>query len=139
MNTKTKVDHLRRTKILATLGPATDDEKVFTKMLKHGLDVVRVNFSHGNEQDHLDRIEQVRRLSRESGRTVGILVDLQGPKIRIGKFSDGKIKLVESDEFELDSSLEGAVGDQHRVGVTYQPLAEDVTTGDRLLLDDGLI
>ena len=105
MNTNTKTEHLRRTKILATLGPATDDDKVFTNMLKHGLDVVRVNFSHGIEQDHIDRIERVRRLSREYGRTVGILVDLQGPKIRIGKFSEGKVTLKEAEEFVLDSSL----------------------------------
>jgi pyruvate kinase len=139
MNTNTKTEHLRRTKILATLGPATDKDKVFNKMLKHGLDVVRVNFSHGVEKDHVDRIERVRRLSREFGRTVGILVDLQGPKIRIGKFSEGKITLNETDEFVLDSSLEGAVGNQHRVGVTYKPLAKDVKIGDRLMLDDGLI
>jgi pyruvate kinase len=139
MNTNTKTEHLRRTKILATLGPATDEDKVFNKMLKHGLDVVRVNFSHGVEKDHVDRIERVRRLSREFGRTVGILVDLQGPKIRIGKFSERKITLNETDEFVLDSSLEGAVGDQHHVGVTYKSLAKDVKIGDRLMLDDGLI
>ena len=130
---------LRRTKIVATLGPATDNDDVFREMLKHGLDVVRVNFSHGSAQEHLDRIERVRRLSWEAGQYVGILVDLPGPKIRIGKFKKGKITLSEGDEFVLDAALKGKVGDQHHVGITYPPLAEDVNAGDRLLLDDGLI
>ena len=139
MNTKFQTKNLRRTKIVATLGPATDDDDVFRRMLEHGLDVVRVNFSHGSAQDHLDRIERVRRLSRETGQYVGILVDLQGPKIRIGKFKEGKITLHEADEFVLDAALGIDLGDQHQVGITYPPLANDVNAGDRLLLDDGLI
>ncbi|MBT5031449.1 MAG: pyruvate kinase [Proteobacteria bacterium] len=139
MNVNLQAGDLRRTKIVATLGPATDDDDVFRKMLKHGLDVVRVNFSHGSAQDHLDRIERVRRLSRETGQYVGILVDLQGPKIRIGKFKEGKVTLREADEFVLDAGLGIDLGDQHYVGITYPPLADDVNAGDRLLLDDGLI
>jgi pyruvate kinase len=126
---------LRRTKIVATLGPASNDRAVLEKMIRTGVDVVRMNFSHGSSQDHLDRAEVVRAAARDLGRTVGILVDLQGPKIRVGKFADGKITLKTGDTFILDASC--PLGSQERVGLDYKELPEDVGPGDVLLLDDG--
>ena len=126
---------LRRTKIVATLGPASNDRAVLEKMIKTGVDVVRMNFSHGAAADHVARAELVRTIAREMGRTVGVLVDLQGPKIRVGKFSDGKITLKASDKFILDANCK--LGDQGRVGLDYKELPNDVGVGDILLLDDG--
>lgn len=128
---------IRRTKIVATLGPACSDPKVLDRMMEAGLDVVRLNFSHGTAQDHIDRAEQVRSLARARGRAVGVLVDLQGPKIRIGKFRDDKIILAKGDTFILDAAC--ALGDQTRVGLDYKELPNDVKRGVTLLLDDGRI
>ena len=139
MTNKPGQSQLRRTKIIATLGPATDDESVLVDMVNNGLDVVRINFSHGSEQEHIQRVERVRQVSQKCGRYVGILMDLQGPKIRIGKFADGKISLSQGDAFVLDTKLDLSAGDQQRVGVTYPQLADDVKAGDCLLLDDGLV
>ena len=128
---------IRRTKIVATLGPACSDPKVLDRMMEAGLDVVRLNFSHGAPQDHIDRAEMVRSLARTRGRAVGVLVDLQGPKIRIGKFKDGKIVLAKGDTFILDAAC--TLGDQTRVGLDYKELPNDVSRGVTLLLDDGRI
>lgn len=128
---------IRRTKIVATLGPACSDPKILDRMMEAGLDVVRLNFSHGAAQDHIDRAEMVRSLARTRGRAVGVLVDLQGPKIRIGKFKDGKITLAKGDTFILDAAC--ALGDQTRVGLDYKELPNDVSRGVTLLLDDGRI
>lgn len=128
---------IRRTKIVATLGPACSDPKILDRMMETGLDVVRLNFSHGVAQDHIDRAEMVRALARTRGRAVGVLVDLQGPKIRIGKFKDGKIVLGKGDTFILDADC--PLGDQHRVGLDYKELPSDVKRGVTLLLDDGRI
>jgi pyruvate kinase len=127
----------RATKIVATLGPATSDRATLDSMLRAGVDVVRVNFSHGTADDHLRRVELVREVSREAGLTVGIMADLQGPKIRIGKFKDGRITLESGDAFVLDASC--PLGDQQRVGLDYKELPRDVKKGDVLLLDDGRI
>lgn len=127
----------RSTKIVATLGPATSDREVLKRMIAAGVDVVRMNFSHGTHEDHIKRAEAVREVSRELERTVGIMVDLQGPKIRIGKFASGKIVLSKGDAFILDSDC--GVGDQQRVGLDYRELPRDVRPGDVLLLDDGRI
>ena len=127
----------RSTKIVATLGPATSDREVLKRMIAAGVDVVRMNFSHGTHEDHIKRAEAVREVSRELERTVGIMVDLQGPKIRIGKFASGKIVLSKGDAFVLDSDC--GVGDQQRVGLDYRELPRDVRAGDVLLLDDGRI
>jgi pyruvate kinase len=128
---------IRRTKIVATLGPACSDPKTLDRMMEAGLDVVRLNFSHGAAQDHIDRAELVRSLARTRGRAVGVLVDLQGPKIRIGKFKDGKITLAKGDTFILDAAC--PLGDQTRVGLDYKELPNDVKRGVTLLLDDGRI
>jgi len=127
----------RRTKIVATLGPATDAEHVLDNMIKAGMDVVRVNFSHGDPDDHIKRAEHARNRSRAFGHQVGVIADLQGPKIRINRFRDGKIFLNKDDRFILDANLDVGAGTQERVGLTYTSLPDDVTRGDTLLLDDG--
>lgn len=127
----------RRTKILATLGPATDDPKMLDKVIEAGVDVVRINFSHGSPEEHIERAERVRNRARAHGRQVGVLCDLQGPKIRIDKFKDGKIELAEGDTFTLDAECPPDAGDQQRVGIAYKQLPDDVSRGDTLLLDDG--
>ncbi len=128
---------LRRTKIVATLGPASDDQDVLYNMIQAGVDVVRLNFSHGSADDHIRRAEQVRSIARARGRAVGVLVDLQGPKIRVGKFENGKIQLAKGDRFILDANCE--LGNQERVGLDYKDLPRDVRRGSTLLLDDGRI
>ncbi|ARD45789.1 pyruvate kinase [Colwellia sp. PAMC 21821] len=129
----------RRTKIVATLGPATDDRSVLKQVLAAGVNVVRLNFSHGIPQDHIDRANTVRELSKELGIYVGILGDLQGPKIRVSTFKNGPIKLAIGDKFELDASLEKGEGCQEKVGIDYKKLPQDVIPGDILLLDDGRV
>ncbi|WP_198245417.1 pyruvate kinase [methane-oxidizing endosymbiont of Gigantopelta aegis] len=130
---------LRRTKILATLGPATDKPGVLEGLFAAGVDVVRMNFSHGSAQDHIDRANKVREISKKTGRRVGILCDLQGPKIRIARFKNTKVWLEEGQDFYLDINLGEHDGDETQVGITYKPLAEEVKPGSRLLLDDGRI
>ena len=128
---------IRRTKIVATLGPASGDAKVLARMIDAGLDVVRLNFSYGTPDEHRKRVEMVRLLARRAGRAIGVLVDLQGPKIRIGRFKDGRITLRAGDKFMLDADC--VSGDQHCVGLDYKNLPNDVRPGDTLLLDDGRI
>ncbi|MGL1959492.1 MAG: pyruvate kinase [Colwellia sp.] len=129
----------RRTKIVATLGPATDDRDILKKVLAAGVNVVRLNFSHGIPQDHIDRANNVREIAQELGIYVGILGDLQGPKIRVSTFKNGPIKLAIGDKFELDATLEKGEGCQEKVGIDYKKLVQDVNTGDILLLDDGRV
>jgi pyruvate kinase len=130
---------LRRTKIVATLGPATDDPAVLSDMVRAGVDVVRLNFSHGVVADHARRIELVREAARQAGRYVGVLGDLQGPKIRIDRFVTGKIQLKDGAEFTLDASLGVDAGTERSVGIAYKRLPTDVFAGDVLLLNDGQI
>jgi len=130
---------IRRTKIIATLGPATDSPEVLRSLLEAGADVLRINFSHGTHENHVSRVEKVREIAWDLGKEVAILADLRGPKVRIEKFADGGVELEEGDTFILDASDEPAPGNQSRVGVTYKGLAGDVSPGDLLLLDDGLL
>ena len=125
----------RSTKIVATLGPASSDAGVLERMFLAGVDVVRLNFSHGTAADHIKRAELVRETCRKVGRAVGIMADLQGPKIRVGKFKDGKIMLKAGQPFVLDAAIE--LGDATHVGLDYKELPRDVKAGDVLLLDDG--
>ena len=127
----------RATKIVATLGPATSSAEVLERLIVAGVDVVRMNFSHGTAEDHLSRAAFVRELAAKHGRTVAILADLQGPKIRVGKFADGKITLKPGDNFILDATCE--LGNQERVGIDYKELPRDVKPHDMLLLNDGLL
>ncbi|HEX7029700.1 MAG TPA: pyruvate kinase, partial [Gammaproteobacteria bacterium] len=122
-----------------TLGPATDAPGVLEKMIAAGLDVARLNFSHGKAADHARRLDMVRAASAAAGRDVGVFADLQGPKIRIEKFANGAVELEDGKAFTLDASLASDAGDAEQVGITYKDLPRDVVPGDRLLLDDGLI
>ncbi|UTF60437.1 pyruvate kinase [Gilvimarinus sp. DA14] len=130
---------LRRTKIVSTLGPASESEEVLEKLILAGVNVVRLNFSHGSPEDHKNRAEAVRRLAAKHDRFVAVLGDLQGPKIRIARFADGPIKLNIGDKFILDASLERDAGNQERVGIDYKELPQDCKPGDKLLLDDGRV
>ena len=125
----------RATKIVATLGPSSTDPKVLERIILAGVNVVRVNFSHGSADEHTETVRRVREIAARIGRDVAVLADLQGPKIRIGKFADGKVLLAEGDKFTFD--IECDVGDQHRVGLDYKELVQDVHPGDVLLLNDG--
>ena len=130
---------LRRTKIIATLGPATDSEQGMSDIIVAGVDLVRLNFSHGSHEAHKERIELVRRVAEKHHKIVGILADLQGPKIRIASFKNKKIKLSEGDTFILDAELDENAGDERSVGIDYKELTQDVSEHDVLLLDDGRI
>ena len=127
----------RATKIVATLGPACSDPAVLSRMVAAGVDVVRLNFSHGQAADHLARAHLVRAAAKALGREVAIMADLQGPKIRIGKFAAGRVTLAPGATFVLDADCES--GDESRVGLDYKELPRDVSPGAILLLDDGLI
>lgn len=129
----------RRTRILATLGPATDAPGVLEAIVAAGVDVVRLNFSHGKPEDHAERVTRVREAARACGREVGILGDLQGPKIRIERFANGPVELKAGDAFALHARADAEPGDAAGVGVSYLGLPGDVGPGDILLLDDGLI
>lgn len=135
-----KVNNMRRrTKIIATLGPATDDDEAIKKLIQAGIDLVRINFSHGSLADHQRRVNAVRKWAAVQGRAVGILGDLQGPKIRIARFKDGCINLEPGQTFVLDAGLEAFEGSPESVGVDYKQLPDGVRQGDLLLLDDGRI
>ncbi len=127
----------RATKIVATLGPASSDTDTLRRLILAGVNVVRVNFSHGTTEEHIRTVERVRAISEEVRRDVGVLADLQGPKIRIGKFENDKITLAEGDRFAFDIDCE--LGDQHQVGLDYKELVHDVKPGDTLLLNDGRV
>jgi pyruvate kinase len=128
---------IRATKIVATIGPASSDPETLLRMIKAGVNVVRLNFSHGKAQDHIDRASLVRKVAAECGREIAIMADLQGPKIRVGKFENGKIFLENGSKFILDADCE--MGDQARAGLDYKELPRDLKPADVLLLNDGLI
>jgi len=130
---------LRRTKIVTTLGPATDKDNNLEEIIKAGANVVRMNFSHGNAEEHIERAKNVRTIAAKLGQHIAILGDLQGPKIRISTFKNDKINLVVGHEFTLDSELEAGLGDQNTVGLDYKNLPQEVSNGDFLLLDDGRV
>ena len=128
----------RATKIVATLGPASSDPALLEQMIRAGVNVVRLNFSHGKAQDHIDRARLVREAAQRAGREVAIMADLQGPKIRVGKFADGKVFLEPGQKFVLDAART-ELGDIDAVGLDYKALPHEVKAGDVLLLNDGLI
>ena len=127
----------RATKIVVTLGPACSEPAILSRMLAAGVDVVRLNFSHGQASDHIARATLVRTAAKALGREVAIMADLQGPKIRVGKFAEGRVTLAAGATFVLDAECES--GDATRVGLDYKELPRDVAPGAILLLDDGLI
>jgi len=128
----------RATKIVATLGPSSNQPDILEKMIAAGVNVVRLNFSHGTAEDHIKLAGLVREAAQRVGREVAIMADLQGPKIRVGKFTDGKVMLVGGEKFVLDASRTEP-GDMKGVGLDYKELPRDVKAGDVLLLNDGLI
>ncbi|NVK01859.1 MAG: pyruvate kinase [Oceanospirillaceae bacterium] len=129
----------RRTKIVATLGPATDTPEMIDRLVQAGVNVVRLNFSHGSPEDHKNRAQMVRDAAKKRGKFVAILGDLQGPKIRISRFVESKIQLAVGDRFALDASLDKNAGNQYEVGIDYEALVDDCVAGDILLLDDGRV
>ncbi|RMH62514.1 MAG: pyruvate kinase [Zetaproteobacteria bacterium] len=133
------MENFRRTKIVATLGPASESPEVIDRLIAAGVNVVRLNFSHGTPDEHRQRAEHVRAAAKKHGVCVGILADMQGPKIRCGKFKRGKTTLEPGQRFILDAALDLDAGTDERVGLTYKELVNDVEPGARLLLNDGLI
>ena len=130
---------MRRTKIVATLGPASDSPVILRRLLGAGVDVVRLNFSHGKAADHAARATAVREHAAVLGRDIGVLCDLQGPKIRIESFANGPVELLEGNRFALDTALAPDGGDERAVGCAYKDLPRDVASGDVLLINDGAI
>lgn len=130
---------LRRTKIVATLGPATDSSESLAAIIAAGVDVTRLNFSHGSAEEHIERARRVRQTAAAQGRFVALLADLQGPKLRIARFTENKVILKAGQTFVLDASMDKEAGTEERVGIDYEQLIDDVKTGDILVLDDGRI
>lgn len=130
---------LRRTKIVATLGPATDTPDALASIISAGVDLTRLNFSHGSAEEHLERARQVRETAATQGRFVALLADLQGPKLRIARFAANKVSLEVGQTFVLDATMDKEAGTQDRVGIDYEQLIDDVKPGDVLVLDDGRI
>ncbi|MDV9188390.1 pyruvate kinase [Streptomyces sp. SR27] len=128
---------MRRAKIVCTLGPATETYDQIKALVEAGMDVARFNLSHGSYVEHEERYRNVRKASDETGRSVGVLADLQGPKIRLGRFREGPVLLERGDEFAI--TVEPMEGDRHCCGTTYSGLAADVTAGERILVDDGRV
>jgi pyruvate kinase len=131
------MNQLRRTKIVVTLGPSLDDPEMLERVILAGATVFRANFSHGEISMHEKRIQMVRDIAARHEKIIALLVDLQGPKIRIGRFKNKKVLLKEGQTFILDTQLEGETGDEHQVSLDYEKLPQDVSVGDTLLLDDG--
>ncbi len=131
------IDLKRRTKIVATIGPATQSEEIITELIKAGVTTFRLNFSHGDHEDHADRIKTIRKVSNHLNLDIGILQDLQGPKIRLGRFKDGPVKVKKGDSFSLTS--EEVECNNKIANVTYEKLLDEVTVGKRILLDDGRV
>ena len=128
---------MRTTKIVATLGPASDSREIIAKMLAAGVNVFRMNMSHGTHEEHAARMRTVREVCAEAGSQAGLLLDLQGPKIRLGRFEGGKVELKAGDAFEI--STEETLGNAQRASTVYANLARDVKPGDRILLADGAV
>ena len=128
----------RATKIVATLGPASSTAEILERMIRAGVDVMRLNFSHGTAQDHIDRATLIREVAAKVGKEVAIMADLQGPKIRVGKIEGGKTMLVAGEKLVLDAACT-ELGTSARVGLDYKELPRDVRPGDVLLLNDGLL
>ena len=127
----------RNAKIIATLGPSSSDPQVIRQLFDAGVDVFRLNFSHGSQSDHLQRLTAIRALERESGRPIGVLLDLQGPKLRLGTFEGGSAELLAGGSFRLD--MNAAAGTNRRAPLMHREIFEAIEPGSELLLDDGKI
>jgi len=128
---------VRRTKIVATMGPASSDPAVIARMIRAGMDVARLNFSHGTHAEHRRVIERIRAASRKAGRPVGLLLDLQGPRLRLGEFAAGRVEVERGAEVVVTPRR--VLGSAHRIPIVYSDLMRDVTVGDRILIADGLV
>jgi pyruvate kinase len=128
---------MRRTKIICTIGPASEKEEVLSELIAKGMNVARLNFSHGNHGEHLERIQRIRRIADEQGKNVAIMLDTKGPEIRTGELSSPEITLKEGDDLVL--TTETIMGDERRLSISYKQLPEEISVGDHILLDDGLI
>lgn len=126
---------MRRSKIVCTLGPAVDSYEQLKALIEAGMNVARFNFSHGSQAEHQERYDRVRQVSEDTGRAVGVLADLQGPKIRLETFAEGPVELVRGDEFTI--TTEDVPGDKSICGTTYKGLPGDVAKGDQILINDG--
>ncbi len=126
-----------KTKIVVTLGPSSDNEEIIREFFNLGVDVFRLNFSHGTHDDHQRRIDLIRKIERETHSNVTILMDLQGPKIRLGKFQNGSVTLKAKDHFIL--TKQEVIGNEHLATLTYREVIDDVKIGDNIFIDDGLI
>lgn len=129
---------MRKTKIVCTLGPATDKDNVLEELIKNGLNVARCNFSHGSHEEHLGRMNKVKELREKCNKPVAILLDTKGPEIRTGNFENGKVHVFSGQTFTLVGG-EKIIGDENRVNITYPDLYKDVEPGSVILIDDGLI
>ena len=128
---------MRKTKIICALGPATDQPNVLKKLLEMGTDVVRLNFSHGDYEEHASRIGLVKKYRAELGLPVAILLDTKGPEIRLGKFKEDRVYLEEGQSFILTTDV--CIGDKSCAHISYKEIVEDVYEGCHILIDDGLI
>lgn len=128
---------MRKTKIICTIGPASDSDEILTRMCRNGMNVARLNFSHGTHEEHKEKIELIRRVREKLNLPIAIMLDTKGPEYRIGTFKDGKITLNDGDEFIF--TTEDIEGDQTRVSVSYKHLVEELNIGDRVLLNNGLV
>ena len=128
---------MKKTKIVCTIGPASESKEIFTELVKSGLNVARLNFSHGTHEEHLKRINMIKEVRRELKKPIAIMLDTKGPEIRTGKFSKDVIKLEQGQEFTL--LVDDCIGDQNQCQISYMGLPGDVEKGDRILIDDGLI
>ncbi|MGI6123484.1 MAG: pyruvate kinase [Acetivibrionales bacterium] len=128
---------MRKTKIICTVGPAVDDENILRKLIEEGMDVARLNFSHGSHEEHLKRIMAIKKIREEMGKPVALLLDTKGPEVRLGQFEDGWVELNTNEQFIL--TTEELLGNKEKVSITYKNLPEVVKKGDRILIDDGLV
>ena len=133
----TRSEDRRAAKIVCTLGPATASPERIAQLAESGMDIARLNFSHGDQSDHEQVCRAVRRAAFDTGRTVGVLADLQGPKIRLGRFAAGPVEWRPGDQVRI--TVDDVAGTRDRVSTTYKGLADDARPGDRLLIDDGRI
>ena len=134
---KGRNNKMKKTKIICTIGPAVDEPAVLEKLMLAGMDVARINFSHGNYQDQAPRIETVKQVREKVGKPVALMLDTKGPEIRIGKFQDGGIELKDGDIFTLVT--DEILGDKEKVSITYKNLCNEVNVGTMILINDGLI
>lgn len=137
MNFSGNLETVRRAKIVCTLGPATSTQERMEELMKAGLDVARFNMSHGDHSEHLVRLQETRAASKAVGKTIGLLADLQGPKIRLGVFAEGKVELSYGQNFTI--TVDDVLGDNQRASTTYKGLPGDVKVGDQILIDDATL